>query len=167
MWHFLTLWTLARQAPLSMGFSRQGYWSGFSFPSPGHLPHAGIEPGSPVLQADSLLSDPPGKLNPGGFPLKARWTKKRKTHVCFNNVWPLFKLGVGKWPKTWSLDYNDILQLDFCCHKMGKWTEVNSPGILNDPFLTSLSSQGEPKLPSCLLLFSCSVLSDSLQSPLL
>ena len=95
-----------------MGFSRQGYWSGFSFPSPGHLPHAGIEPESPVLQADSLLSDSPGKLNPGGFPLKARWTKKRKIQVCFNNVWPLFKLGVGKWPKTWSLDYNAILQLD-------------------------------------------------------
>ena len=41
-----------------------------------------------------------------------------------SSAWPLFKLGVGKWPKTWSLDYNAILQLDLCCHKMGKWTEV-------------------------------------------
>ena len=43
------------QAPLSMGFSRQEYWSGLPFPSPGDLPNSGIEPGSPALQADSLL----------------------------------------------------------------------------------------------------------------
>ena len=49
-----TPWTVAHQAPLSMGFSRQGYWSGFPFPSPGDLPDPGIEPGSPALQADSL-----------------------------------------------------------------------------------------------------------------
>ena len=44
-----------------MGFSTQEYWSGLPFPSPGDLPHPGIEPGSPALQADSLLSEPPGK----------------------------------------------------------------------------------------------------------
>ena len=54
-------WTVAHQAPLSMGFSRPEYWSGLPFPSPGHLPNSGIEPGSPELQADSLLSEPPGK----------------------------------------------------------------------------------------------------------
>ena len=58
---FVTPWITACQAPLSMGFSRQGYWSGFPFPSPGDLPKPGIEPGSPVLQADSLPSEPPGK----------------------------------------------------------------------------------------------------------
>ena len=47
--------------PLSMGFSRQEYWSGLSFPSPGDLPNPGIEPGSPTLQADASLSEPPGK----------------------------------------------------------------------------------------------------------
>ena len=51
---FVTPWTVARQAPLSMGFSRQGYWSGLPFPSPGDLPDPGIEPRSPALQADSL-----------------------------------------------------------------------------------------------------------------
>ena len=51
-------WTAAHQAPLSMRFSRQGYWSGLPFPSPGDLPNPGIEPRSPALQADSLL---PGK----------------------------------------------------------------------------------------------------------
>ena len=58
---FATLWTLACQAPLSMGFSRQEYWSGWPFPSPGILPNPGIESGSPALQADALTSEPPGK----------------------------------------------------------------------------------------------------------
>ena len=49
---------IARQAPLSMGFSRQEYWSGLPLPSPGDLPDSGLKPESPVLQADSLLSGP-------------------------------------------------------------------------------------------------------------
>ena len=53
---FATPRTVARQAPLSMGFSRQEYWSGLPFPSPGDLPNPGIEPGSPALQADALSS---------------------------------------------------------------------------------------------------------------
>ena len=53
--------TVACQTPLSMGFSKQEYWSGLPCPSPGDLPDPGIEPGSAVLQADSLLSEPPGK----------------------------------------------------------------------------------------------------------
>ena len=59
---FATPWTVAYQAPLSMGFSRQECWSGLPFPSPGDLPDPEIEPGSPSLQADTLLSEPPGKL---------------------------------------------------------------------------------------------------------
>ena len=51
---FMTLWTIARQAPLSMGFSRQEYWSGLPCPPPGDL-DPGIKPMSPALQADSLL----------------------------------------------------------------------------------------------------------------
>ena len=47
--------------PMDMGFPRQEYWSGLSFPSPGDLPNSGIEPGSPALQADSLPSELPGK----------------------------------------------------------------------------------------------------------
>ena len=53
--------TAACQAPPSMEFSRQGYWSGLAFPSPGDLPNPGIEPRSPALQADSSLAEPPGK----------------------------------------------------------------------------------------------------------
>ena len=58
----MTPCTVARQAPLSMGFSRQGYWSGLPFPSPGDLPNPGIEPRSPALQADSLPTELLGKL---------------------------------------------------------------------------------------------------------
>ena len=58
---FATLWTVAHQAPPSIGFSRQEYWSGLPFPSPGDLPDPGIEPRSPALQADALTSEPPGK----------------------------------------------------------------------------------------------------------
>ena len=58
---FVTPWTgVAHQAPLSMGLSRQEYWSGLPFPPPGDLFKPGIEPGSPALQEDSLLTEPPG-----------------------------------------------------------------------------------------------------------
>ena len=53
--------TVVHQAPLTMGFLRQKYWSELPFPSPGDFPNPGMEPGSPALQADSLPSDPPGK----------------------------------------------------------------------------------------------------------
>ena len=55
-------WTVARQASLSMGFSRQEYWSGLPFPSPGDCPNSWIKPGSPTLKADALPSELPGNL---------------------------------------------------------------------------------------------------------
>ena len=58
---FAAPWTVAYQAPASMGFSRQEYWSGLPFPSPGDVPKLGIEPRSPAFQADALTSEPPGK----------------------------------------------------------------------------------------------------------
>ena len=54
-----TPWTIAHQAPLSMRFSRQEYWSGLPFASPGDLPNPGIKPRFPTLPADSLLPEPP------------------------------------------------------------------------------------------------------------
>ena len=62
VWLFVTLWTVACQAPLSMGFSRQEYWSGLPCCPPGDLPNPGIKPRSPAFQVDSLPSEPPGSI---------------------------------------------------------------------------------------------------------
>ena len=64
VWLFATPWTVAYQASTSMEFSRQEYWSGLPFSSPGDLSDTGIEPGCPTLQADTLASEPPGKPIP-------------------------------------------------------------------------------------------------------
>ena len=72
---FATLWTVAHQAPLSMDFSRQEYWCGLPFPSPGYLPSPGIKPTSPMsaaLQADFLATEPPGKSLNKDFITKAK-----------------------------------------------------------------------------------------------
>ena len=58
---FVTPWTVARQAPLLMGFSRQEYWSGLPFPSPGDLPNPGIKPVSPALAGKFFTTEPPEK----------------------------------------------------------------------------------------------------------
>ena len=61
---FVTLWTVAHQAPLSMEFPRQEYWSGWPFPPPGDLPNPGVEPTSPVspvLAGRFFTTEPPGK----------------------------------------------------------------------------------------------------------
>ena len=60
---FATPWTVAYQAPSSMGFSRQEYWSGLPFRSPGDLPDPGIEARSSALEADALPSELPGKTD--------------------------------------------------------------------------------------------------------
>ena len=56
-------WNITHQAPLSIKFSRQEYWSGYPFPCPGDLPNPGIKPRSPALRADSLPAEPPGNSN--------------------------------------------------------------------------------------------------------
>ena len=62
---FVTPWTVAHQAPLSMGFSRQEYWSGLPFPPPRDLPNPGIEPSSPALASRFFTTEPAGKPTPG------------------------------------------------------------------------------------------------------
>ena len=73
---FATPWTVAHQAPPSMEFSRQEYWGGLPFPSPGNLPGPGIEPGSPALWADALVSLPPGS------PIQSEVSQKEKNKYC-------------------------------------------------------------------------------------
>ena len=94
---FETPWTVAHQAPQSMGFSRQEYWSELSFSSPGDLPDPGLEPRSPALQADSLPSEPPGKP-PIAYHLPQiyiliSWLNLHKlTHYTAQNYFAMFKL---------------------------------------------------------------------------
>ena len=73
---FATPWTVAYQASPSMGFSRQEYWSGLPFPSPGDLPDPGIEPGSPTLEADALTSEPP-------YLLDLQKSREFQKNICF------------------------------------------------------------------------------------
>ena len=83
----MTPWTAAHQAPLSMKFSRQGYWSGLPFPSPGDLPNLGIEPGSAAFQADSLPTELQGYL--GWFQFRATTNNAAVSilvHVCCSTL---------------------------------------------------------------------------------
>ena len=82
---FETPWTVAYQGPLSMGFSRQEYWSGLPFPSPGDLPNPGIKPGSPELQADALSFEPPEK--------KAKSTANQLCHAIISKMHPQLRRG--------------------------------------------------------------------------
>ena len=81
----VTPWTVGHQGPLSMGFPGQEYWSGLLFPSPGDLPDSGVEPRSPALQSDSLLSEPPGKpmIGYGSWLIKSMLAKcqVQKNHL--------------------------------------------------------------------------------------
>ena len=76
-------WTAAYQAPLSMEFSRQEYWSGLPFPSPGDLPVPRIKLGSPTLQEDSLSSEPPDNCRP--------------MHSLCQQIWK-----TQQWPQDWK-----------------------------------------------------------------
>ena len=98
-------WTIAHQPPLFTEFSRQEYWSGLPFPSPGDLPDPGIEAGSPALQANSLPSEPPGKPPIQNkkfffFFLKREWEERSVSNMDWLSVknpeqqksFPLIKL---------------------------------------------------------------------------
>ena len=100
-----TPWTTAHQAPLSMRFSRQEYWNGLPFPSPGVLPNPGLESRSPALQADSLPSDLPGKPSLLGgvkmsgplwsFPTSLCSSPCEHFHcitICFSFLWLLWQI---------------------------------------------------------------------------
>ena len=83
------------QAPLSVGFSTQQYWSGLPFPSPEDLPNPGIEPGSPALQADSLVSEPQGRSLGSFWGDGNVWYLDSDdgvtdTYFCQNSSWTLF-----------------------------------------------------------------------------
>ena len=101
---FVTPWAVAYQAPPSMEFSRQEYWSGLPFPSPRDLPKPGIEPGS-QLQVDSLPSEPPGKPLYPGQDVKSD-SVHHKTSLCYhlNNTWVSQELLL---PSPWKPTFHE------------------------------------------------------------
>ena len=106
---FATPWTVGHQAPASMGFPRQEYWSGLPFPFPGDRPNQGIEFRSPALQADSLLSEPMGK-------------RSRETVPRLLVLWDsLVAETVKRLPTMWetrvrSLGWDDPLEKEMATH---------------------------------------------------
>ena len=91
---FATPLTVTYQAPLFMGFSRQEYWGGLLFPSPGDLPDPGIKPGSPALQTDALPSKLPGKPKIGTRPYNffIIWFSISPGAKVFNKYLSLYKI---------------------------------------------------------------------------
>ena len=104
---FATPWTVAHQAPLSMGFSRQEYWSGLPFPSPGDLLDPGIEPRSPALQADALTAELP--RNAGSNP-SSNFYQLCNDSNPHNPSGPQFP-----WEKN---DHNKAITSYVCCEKL-------------------------------------------------
>ena len=102
---FVTLWTVAYQASLSMGFSRQEYQSGLPFPSPGDLPEPGIEPTSPALWADALPSEPLRLililLQIGDHSNSTMLIITKTWQHMFQSCWLLHGLS-GMWEKKWQ-----------------------------------------------------------------
>ena len=117
---FVTPWTAANQDPQSMGFSRQEYWSGLPFPSPGDLPDPGIEPRSPALEADALTCFSKSSLNIWKFTVHVLLKPGLENFehyfasvwdechcVVFQHIlaWPFFGIGVKTdlFPVLWPL----------------------------------------------------------------
>ena len=108
VWLFTTPWTVARQAPLSMGFSRQEDWSGFPCPPPGDLPNPGMELRSPTLQEDSLPTELPGKLNYSVVLITAAQQSDSVTHThththIYIRFHVLFHYGL-----LWDIEYSSL-----------------------------------------------------------
>ena len=90
---FATLWTAVHQAPLSLGFSRQEYWSELPCPPPRDVPDPGIKPRSPTLQVVSLPSEPPGKPKNTGV----------DSLSLLQGIFPIQELNQGLLPCRWIL----------------------------------------------------------------
>ena len=93
---FAIPWTVAHRAPPSMEFSRQEYWSGLPFPSPGDLPDPGIEPGSSSLRADALPSKPPGKPQMN-LSMKQKPAPRQRTDLWLPRERGMGKVGLRVW----------------------------------------------------------------------
>ena len=109
---FATPWIILHQAPPSMRFSRQEYWSGLPFPSPGNLPNPGTEPRSPTLQADALTSEPPEGIPVELFQILKDDAVKVLHSIC-QQIWK-----TQHWPQDWKRSV--FIPVSFQCQRMLK-----------------------------------------------
>ena len=132
---FSTLWTIARQFPLSMRFSRQEYWSGLPCPSPWNLPKPDIEPSFPALQADSLPSEPPGKLQRRQHERKARSVGRTRNQLLRlqHLAWWLTSCLVAFELEHWlfsALKLNWSIGSSWVLSTLSLWTVTTSSSLL-------------------------------------
>ena len=127
----MTPWTATHQAPLSTEFSRQEYWSGLPFPSPGDLPNPGIEPESPTLQADSLPPEPQGKLSVviNNFHFMATWCEEL-THLRRPWCWERLRAGGEGDNRGWDGWMVSPTQWTWVWINSGSWWWTGRPGVL-------------------------------------
>ena len=119
VWLFAMLWTVTPQAPLSMGFSRQWYWSGLPCPPPGDLPDSGTEPtcpASPALQVDSLPCEPPGKPKNTGLGslslLQGIFPTQESYWGLLHCRWILYQLSYQGNPMTFHIQHMQPVKND-------------------------------------------------------
>ena len=130
VWFFATLWTIACQAPLSMGFSRQEYWSALPCPSPGHLPDPGIEPVSPALASEF-------------FTTSATW----ESHIycyCCDGLVVCFLMSLFDYRNKNPLDYFVEPTVYICIPVQKKGHPMGNPkiGLISLPFLPWFMTTG-------------------------
>ena len=133
VWLFATPWTVAHQAPPSIRFSRQQYWSGLPFPSPGDLPNPGIKPGSPALQADP--SEPAGNPISEISALKKRQQRVTGPFCDVRTQWEVCSLQPGRRLSP-GLYHAGILLSD-----LPPWAQTSSPQTVSNKCLLFEATQ--------------------------
>ena len=127
----MTSWTVALQVPLSVGSSRQEYWSGLPFPSPGDLPDPGIKPRSPALEGEFVTTGPPGKPLLWGIFFQACLRKKMLLACMLSHVRIFYD------PRTVALQVP--LSVGFPRQEYRSGLPFPSPGDLPDPGIEPVS----------------------------
>ena len=105
MWPFVTPWTVAHQAPLSMEFSKQESWSGLPFPSPGHLPNPGTEPASlmsPALAGGFFTTEPPGCKKLTHWKRTWCWERLKAGEEGDGRGWDGWMASLTQWTWVWA-----------------------------------------------------------------
>ena len=136
VWLFAIPWTVGCQAPLSTEFSRQEYWSGEPFPSPGDLPNPGIKPRSPSLQEDSLRSEPPQKpKNIGSLPpLHGIFPTKESNRGLLHCRWILYHLSHQGIPRK-QANFKDQKTETWFSNDLPKVTQLRNVVAMIQPYI--------------------------------